>query len=132
MTLGGKYVAPTLLEDGLRAHPLVSQCMVVGDGRPFIAALVTLDPEALAAWAGARGRSADPVELAEDPELLAEVQAGVDVANRAVSQAESIRRFTVLPSDWTEEGGQLTPSLKLRRRVVMQELRPEVDRLYNQ
>ena len=112
VTAGGKNVAPTLLEDGVRAHPLVSQCLVVGDGRPFIAALVTLDPEAVAGWR--RRLTAAAVgcaDLAADEDLRAEVQAGVDAANRAVSQAESIRRFTVLPMDWTEEGGQLTPSL---------------------
>jgi long-chain acyl-CoA synthetase len=133
VTAGGKNVAPAVLEDRLRAHPLVSQCMVVGDGRPFIAALVTLDAETLPAWAeahGRTGRAARPEGLMDDPELLAELQAAVDDANKAVSRAESIRRFQVLPGDWTEEGGQLTPSLKLKRSVVMRECREEITSLY--
>jgi long-chain acyl-CoA synthetase len=131
VTLGGKNVAPTLLEDELRAHPLVSQCMVVGDGRPFIAALVTLDRESLAAWARTHDRSADPRALVDDPLLRAEIQSGVDTANKAVSQAESIRKFTLLAEDWTEDGGQLTPSLKLRRSVVLSQVRGEVEALYS-
>ena len=130
VTAGGKNVAPAVLEDRLRAHPLVSQCMVVGDQQPFIACLVTLDPEAIGPWASAHGKSGDVAALATDPELLAEIQAGVDDANKAVSKAEAIRKFTVLPVDWTEEGGQLTPSLKLKRSVVMKEFAADVDALY--
>ena len=104
--------------------------MVVGDGRPFIAALVTLDPEAASAWATAHGRSTDPARLADDPDLRAEIEEAVEEANRSVSKAESIRKFTVLPVDWTEEGGQLTPSLKLKRNVVMREFKDEIATLY--
>jgi long-chain acyl-CoA synthetase len=89
-----------------------------------------LDPDALAPWAEARHKHGGPADLADDPDLRAEIQSAVDDANRSVSQAESIRRFTVVPGDWTEEAGQLTPSLKLRRSVVMSELRREVDALY--
>jgi long-chain acyl-CoA synthetase len=130
VTAGGKNVAPGLLEDRMRAHPLVSQCMVVGDGRPFIAALVTLDPEATAAWAHKLGKPEDPARLTRDTELRAEVQTAVDEANRAVSKAESIRAFTVLPGEWTEEGGQLTPSLKVKRHVVLRECRAQIEQLY--
>jgi long-chain acyl-CoA synthetase len=131
VTAGGKNVAPTLLEDGLRAHPLVSQCMVVGDGRPFVAALVTLDPEAVAPWARAHGKTEESAAgLVDDPDLRAEIQLAVDAANRAVSQAEAIRAFTLLPRDWTEEAGELTPSLKLRRSVVMVRHRADVEALY--
>jgi long-chain acyl-CoA synthetase len=130
VTAGGKNVAPTLLEDGLRAHPLVSQCMVVGDGRPFVAALVTLDPEAVLPWARAHGKPEEVASLVDDPDLRTEVQLAVDTANRAVSQAEAIRGFTLLPEDWTEEAGELTPSLKLRRAVVMVRHRGAVDALY--
>ncbi len=130
VTAGGKNVAPAGLEDHIRAHPLVSQCLVVGDGRPFVAALVTLDPDALAPWAEAHRKHGGPADLADDADLRAEIQSAVDDANRSVSQAESIRRFIVVPDDWTEEAGQLTPSLKLRRSVVMSELRREVDALY--
>jgi long-chain acyl-CoA synthetase len=130
VTVGGKNVAPTVLEDALRAHPLVSHCMVVGDGRPFIAALVTLDPDAVTGWAASRGKPRALADLAVDADLRAEVQGAVDIANKVVSQAESIRRFTILPVDWTEEGGQLTPSLKLRRSVVTHEFRREIEGLY--
>ena len=130
VTAGGKNVAPAVLEDRLRAHVLVDQCMVVGDGQPFIAALVTLDQEALPAWAAAHGKSPDLTKLADDPDLLAEVQNAVDDANKAVSKAEAIRKFVVLTDQWTEEGGQLTPSLKLKRNVVMREFKDQVDALY--
>ncbi|MGA8211440.1 MAG: AMP-dependent synthetase/ligase, partial [Nocardioidaceae bacterium] len=130
VTAGGKNVAPTVLEDGLRSHPLVSNCMVVGDGRPFVAALVTLDAEAVRSWAREHGRSDDPAALAVDAGLHAEVQRGVDRANLAVSQAEAIRGFMLLADDWSEEGGQLTPSLKLRRSTLREQLRDEIEALY--
>jgi long-chain acyl-CoA synthetase len=131
VTTGGKNVAPSVLEDQIRAHPLVSQCMVVGDGRPFISALVTLDAEALGPWARLHGKpSAAAGDLVHDSDLRAEVQSAVDAANRVVSQAESVRRFVVLPVEWTEEGGQLTPSLKVRRHVVLAQFRRDVEHLY--
>ena len=130
VTAGGKNVAPAVLEDRLRAHLLVDQCMVVGDGRPFIGALVTLDRETIGGWAEQHGKPADIKKLADDVDLHAEIQAAVDEANKAVSQAESIRKFRILPADWTEEGGQLTPSLKLKRNVVMSQCLDEVESLY--
>jgi long-chain acyl-CoA synthetase len=133
VTSAGKNVAPAVLEDRIRAHPLVSQCMVVGDDRPFIACLVTLDVEALPAWLASHGRPADtPVaELVEDEAVLAALQAAVDDANLAVSQAEAIKKFAVLPVEFTEEGGQLTPTLKLKRSVVMTDFAGQVARLYS-
>ena len=130
VTAGGKNVAPAVLEDRLRAHPLVSQCLVVGDQQPFIACLVTIDAEALVPWAKAKGKSTDVADLIDDADLRAEIQGGVDEANKAVSKAEAIRKFAILPVDWTEEGGQLTPSLKLKRAVVMKEFAADVERLY--
>ncbi len=130
VTAGGKNVAPAVLEDRLRAHPLVSQCMVVGDQKPYIACLVTLDPEAVPAWASAKGKSADMAALADDEDVRAEIQRAVDEANKAVSKAEAIRKFTILTEDWTEEGGQMTPSLKLKRSVVMKQYGAEVEKLY--
>jgi len=130
VTAGGKNVAPAVLEDRLRAHPLVDQCIVVGDGQPFIAALVTIDAETLPAWAEQHGKSTVVAHLVDDPDLRAEIEAAVEEANKAVSKAESIRRFAIVPSAWTEEGGQLTPSLKLKRGVVMREHRDDVDALY--
>jgi long-chain acyl-CoA synthetase len=132
VTAGGKNVAPAVLEDRLRAHRLVSQCIVVGDQRPFIAALITLDADALPAWLKSKGKdeSLSPEQLRDDPELLAELDAAVAEANKAVSHAEAIKKFRVLGSDFTEENGTLTPSLKLKRGVVMKEFGTEVEGLY--
>ena len=127
VTAGGKNVAPAVLEDRLRAHALVDQCLVVGDGQPFIGALVTIDRETYAGWAQMHGKSDDIADVVEDDDLVAAVQAAVDEANKAVSKAEAIRKFTILPGEWTEEGGQLTPSLKLKRNVVVREQRNEIE-----
>ena len=130
VTAGGKNVAPSVLEDRVRAHALVSQCLVVGDGRPFIAALVTIDAEAFPEWATAHGKSGDIAAYVDDPDLRDQVQRAVDDANAAVSRAESIRKFVILPDDWTEEAGQLTPSLKLKRNVVVREHKDEIAALF--
>lgn len=132
VTAGGKNVAPAVLEDRLRSHPLVSQCVVVGDRRPYIAALVTLDTEMLPAWAAAEGiKDLDVSAAATNPKVLAAIQSAVDEANKAVSRAESIRRFEVLDEDFTLESGHLTPSMKLKRSVVMSDYADAVDRLYD-
>ncbi len=132
VTAGGKNVAPAVLEDRLRAHPLVSQCIVVGDEKPFIGALLTLDAEMLPAWAKNHGLEGLSMADARTNEVIHEaVQAAVDDANRAVSKAESIRRFTILPGDFTEDNGYLTPSLKLKRNVVMKDYASEVEDLYS-
>jgi long-chain acyl-CoA synthetase len=132
ITASGKNVAPAVLEDKLRAHWLVSECMVVGDGKPFIAALVTLDGESLKLWKTEHGRppESNGSDLKDDPELLADVQSAIDEANKAVSRAESIRKFVVLTDDFTEHGGQLTPTLKVRRHVVLEQYRDVVAKLY--
>jgi long-chain acyl-CoA synthetase len=132
VTAGGKNVAPAVLEDRLRAHALISQCIVVGDQRPFIGALITLDEEALPGWLAAKGKPADtPLEkLRDDPDLRAELDAAVADANKAVSHAEAIKKYRVLDIDFTEENGMLTPSLKLKRAVVMKEFGAEVEALY--
>jgi long-chain acyl-CoA synthetase len=130
VTAGGKNVAPAVLEDRLRGHLLVDQCIVVGDGQPFIAALVTLDRDSVPLWAEQHGKSSNIASLIDDPDLRAEIETAVEDANKAVSKAESIRKFTILADEWTEEGGQLTPSLKLKRNVVMRELKDEVAALY--
>ncbi|HEX2073301.1 MAG TPA: long-chain fatty acid--CoA ligase [Geodermatophilus sp.] len=133
VTAGGKNVAPAVLEDRLRAHRLVSQCIVVGDQRPFIGALITLDAEALPAWLESKGKPADTriEQLRDDPVLLAELDAAVAEANKAVSQAEAIKKYRVLTTDFTEANGTLTPSLKLKRAVVMKEFDQEVEALYS-
>jgi long-chain acyl-CoA synthetase len=131
VTAGGKNVAPAILEDRLRAHHLVDQCMVVGDGQPFIGALVTIDREMLPVWAEQHHKQGDAFTLLEDPDLRAEIEHAVEDANKAVSKAESIRKFAILTDEWTEEGGHLTPSLKLKRNVVMREHRSDVEALYS-
>ncbi|MFD8549153.1 AMP-dependent synthetase/ligase [Streptomyces sp. NPDC059649] len=132
VTAGGKNVAPAVIEDRIRAHALIAECMVVGDGRPFIGALVTLDEEFLPRWAEEHGRPAGstPAELATDPELLAAVQRAVDDGNAAVSQAESVRKFRILPTQFTEESGHVTPSLKLKRNVVAKDFAEEIEAIY--
>ena len=131
VTAGGKNVAPAVLEDRLRAHPLVSQCMVVGDNQPFIAALVTIDPDALKAWvANNKKDGASMTDLVNDPDLIAVVQTAVDDANKAVSKAESIRKFTILPTDFTIAGGHLTAKLSVKRHVVAKEFAKEIEALF--
>jgi long-chain acyl-CoA synthetase len=133
VTAGGKNVAPAVLEDRLRGNPLISQCMVVGDNKPYIACLVTIDPEAFPQWKRENGKpeSAQIEELVEDKDLRNDVQKAVDEANRAVSRAEAIRKFRILPVDFTEEGGQMTPTLKLKRNVVLQEFSSDIEALYS-
>jgi long-chain acyl-CoA synthetase len=130
VTAGGKNVAPAVLEDRLRAHALVSQCMVVGDNRPFIAALVTIDEDALRTWAEEHGKSPSVTDLVDDGDLRAEIQRGVDDANQAVSKAESIRSFTILSRDFTEDSGEITPTLKLKRNVVTKNRADDIEALY--
>jgi long-chain acyl-CoA synthetase len=132
VTAGGKNVAPALLEDRLRAHPLISQAMCVGDQQPFIAALVTIDPEAFPGWKERNGKNADASvgDLADDPDLRAEIELAVKEANQAVSKAEAIRKFRVLPVDFTEDTGELTPTLKVKRKVVAQKFASDIEALY--
>lgn len=132
VTAGGKNVVPATLEDRLRAHPLISQVVVVGDQKPFIAALLTLDDEMVPSWAAAKGLGTLPAAQARtNPEVLAELQRAVDDANTAVSAAESIRKFAVLDGDFTEDNGYLTPSLKLKRSLVLRDFADDVDELYS-
>ncbi|MGH3765543.1 MAG: AMP-dependent synthetase/ligase [Pseudonocardiaceae bacterium] len=132
VTAGGKNVSPAAMEDRIRAHRLVSQCMVVGDQQPFVAALITIDAEVLPAWRAEHGKPAgnSAADLVEDADLRAEVQRAVDDANKTVSRAETIRKFRILPVDFTERDGQLTPSLKVKRPVVAKEFAAEIDALY--
>ena len=131
VTAGGKNVAPAVLEDRLRAHPLVSQCIVVGDNQPFIAALVTIDQDALKGWVANNKKDGGSInELINDPDLIAVVQTAVDEANKAVSKAESIRKFTILPVDFTIAGGHLTAKLSVKRHVVAKEFAQEIDALF--
>lgn len=132
VTAGGKNVAPTVLEDRLRAHPLISQCIVVGDRRPFIGALITLDADALPAWAQRNNKPAggDAGSLKDDRELRAEIQTAVDEANRAISDGEAIKVFRILGRDFTEAAGELTPKNSIRRAVVLKTCAGDVDAIY--
>lgn len=133
VTAGGKNVAPAVLEDRLRMHALISQCMVVGDGRSYVAVLVTIDEEALGPWKERHGKPAGTTVsgLREDPDLLADIQAAVDDANSTVSRAESIRRFRVLDVDFTQEQGHLSAKLGIRRAVLTKEFAHEIEALYS-
>ncbi|MDX1873495.1 long-chain fatty acid--CoA ligase [Mycolicibacterium sp. 120266] len=132
VTAGGKNVAPAVLEDRLRAHPLISQAMCVGDQQPYIAALITIDPEAFPGWKqrNSKDAAATVADLATDPDLLAEVELAVKDANQVVSKAEAIRKFRILPVDFTEDTGELTPTLKVKRKVVAQKFAADIDALY--
>lgn len=132
VTAGGKNVAPALLEDRLRAHPLISQAMAVGDAQPFIAALVTIDPEAFPGWKERNGKDAGASvgDLADDPDLVAEIDLAVKEANQAVSKAEAIRKFRILLVDFTEATGELTPTLKVKRKVVAEKFAGDIEALY--
>ncbi|GAA5184003.1 long-chain fatty acid--CoA ligase [Rugosimonospora acidiphila] len=132
VTAGGKNVAPAVLEDRLRAHPLISQSMVVGDRRPFIAVLITIDEEAWPKWLEVNNRPAGTsiADLREDETLRAEIQQAVDHANEAVSRAEGIRAFRIMPQDWTEEHGEMTPTLKVKRNVVLDKWASEIATIY--
>ncbi|MGC4934940.1 AMP-dependent synthetase/ligase [Gordonia sp. DT30] len=132
VTAGGKNVSPAGLEDVIRADALVSQAVVVGDQKPFIAALITVDPEAFPAWKERNGKPADAsvADLADDPDLRAAIQSAVDEANKTVSHAESIKKFRILNSDFSEETGEMTPTLKVKRNVVVDKFSDDINALY--
>jgi long-chain acyl-CoA synthetase len=133
VTAGGKNVAPAVLEDQLRAHPLISQAMAVGDAKPFIGALIALDPEAFEAWKKQHGKDAGASvnDLKDDPDLVAEIDLAIKEANQAVSKAEAIRKFRILPVDFTIDTGELTPTLKVKRNVVAEKYAADIEKLYS-
>jgi long-chain acyl-CoA synthetase len=133
VTAGGKNVAPAIMEDKLRAHPLISQAMCVGDAKPFVAALITIDPEAFGGWKqrNSKDPNASVGDLATDPDLVAEIDLAVKDANQAVSKAEAIRKFRILPVDFTEDTGELTPTMKVKRKVVAQKFATDIEALYD-
>jgi long-chain acyl-CoA synthetase len=133
VTAGGKNVAPAPLEDPLRANPLIGQAVVVGDNRPFVAALISLDGEMLPLWLANKGldKTMSLAEAAKRPEVLAEIQLAVDRVNKNFSRAESIRKFVIIPSELSEDSGHLTPSLKIKREAVMRDFAPQIDGIYD-
>jgi long-chain acyl-CoA synthetase len=130
ITSGGKNIAPSKVEGLLRAHPLISQAVCIGDRRPYLTALIVLDDETAPAWAAAHGGTAGYPELATHPAVLAELETVVARANEQLSRVEQIKRYHVLDRPWTAESGELTPTLKLRRRVIVDRYAPEIERLY--
>ncbi|WP_449408527.1 AMP-dependent synthetase/ligase [Microbacterium maritypicum] len=134
VTAGGKNVAPAALEDPIRANPIIGQVVVVGDQKPFISALVTLDPEMLPTWLANNGLDKDMslADAAKDEAVRAEVQKAVDAANTRVSRAESIRKFTILDSEWTEGSGHLTPKMSIKRNVIMSDFADEISAIYDE
>jgi long-chain acyl-CoA synthetase len=132
VTAGGKNVAPQNIENDLKTSKYVSQALVVGDARPYVAALITLDPVEIGRWAAEQGLEADATELAVDPRVRELVQSAVDDANRERSRYEQLKRFAILPRDFTMEEGEITPTLKLRRRAVQEHFAPEIEALYGE
>lgn len=131
ITAAGKNVTPAPIEEAIREHPLVSQCMLVGDGRPYVAALVTIDPDAWNRWRSTHGQAGAPLtEQRDNPDLRSEIDSAINRANRAVSRAEQVKTFRILPRDFTEAGGELTPTLKIKRNVVAERYTADVEALY--
>jgi long-chain acyl-CoA synthetase len=131
ITSGGKNISPAQIENLLRAHPLIAQAVAIGDRRPYVSALIVLDEEVTPQWAVAHGVQATGLaELAAHPVVLAEIQSVVDAANLRLSRPEQVKRFQLMPSSWTPETGELTPTLKLRRRIITTRYAPQIDALY--
>jgi long-chain acyl-CoA synthetase len=131
ITSAGKNIAPSQIENLLRAHPLIAQAVAIGDRRPYVTALIVLDEEVVPQWAAARGVPAGPLaELAADPLVRAEIEAAVAAANERLSRPEQVKRFRILPTGWTPDSGELTPTLKLRRRIIVDRYAADIDTLY--
>ena len=131
ITAGGKNISPANIENLLKQHPLIGQACVIGDRRAYLTALIVLDPEVAPAWAASKGIAASSVaELAGDPDVVAEVQRAVDETNRQVSRVENVRKITILPAEWTAESDELTPTLKLKRRVINEKYAEDIESMY--
>jgi len=130
ITAGGKNITPANLEAEIKQHPLVSQCVVVGDRRPYLVALVTLDPEEAAAYANEHGLPNDPGALASNADIRASIEAHVDKINRNFARVEQVKKIAILPHDLSQESGELTPTLKVKRAVVAQKHEDAIEQLY--
>lgn len=132
ITAGGKNIAPSNIENALKQHPLIGQATVIGEAKPYLTALIVLDPEVAPNWASQQGIEATSLpELAANPAVVEEIQTGVDEANKAFSRVEQIKKFTILPTEWTPESEELTPTLKLKRRVIDEKYSAEIERMYS-
>ena len=132
ITAGGKNISPANLESALKAHPLIGQACVIGDNRAYLTALIVLDGQGASAWAAAHGAAGATIgELADHPEVCAEIGRAVAAVNQHVSRVESIRKWTILPTEWTAESEELTPTLKLRRRVVLKKYAKAIVAMYD-
>ena len=131
ITSGGKNISPAQIENLLRAHPLIAQAVAIGDRRAFVTALIVIDDEVAPQWAKTHGVTAEGAALAEDPTVRAEIQAAVDAANEKLSRPEQVKSFHILPTAWTPETGELTPTLKLRRRIITDRYAGEIDAMYS-
>jgi long-chain acyl-CoA synthetase len=132
ITAGGKNVAPAPMEDPLRADPLIGQAVVVGDNKPFVACLISLDGEMLPIWLASHGLNGEMTipEAATHPAIIAEVQAAVDRVNKTVSKAEAIKKFVILDTELTQESGHITPSLKVKRKAVTEDFAAQIAEIY--
>ena len=130
ITAGGKNITPANLENEIKQHPLVSQCVVVGDRRPYLVALVTLDPEDAVAYAKEHGLPEDPEQLAANDEVRKAIEAHVDAINEKFARVEQVKKIAILPQDLSQESGELTPTLKVKRAVVTSKHEPEIEALY--
>jgi long-chain acyl-CoA synthetase len=131
ITAGGKNITPANLEAEFKQHPLVSQCVVIGDRRPYLVALITLDPEEAAKYASEHGLPDDPKALGRNEGLRAELQAHLDKMNEKFARVEQVKKFEILPRDLSQEGGELTPTLKVKRNVVAEKYEPQIEGLYS-
>jgi long-chain acyl-CoA synthetase len=130
ITAGGKNITPANLENEIKQHPLASQCVVVGDRRPYLVALVTLDPEEAAAYAEEHGLSEDPAQLAADPQIRKALEDHVAKVNEKFARVEQVKKIAILPHDLSQESGELTPTMKVKRAVVAQKHEGEIEELY--
>ncbi len=128
ITAGGKNITPVNIEAQVKRHPLVAQCVVIGDRKPYLVALVTIDPEAAATYAQENGK--DPAELYRDPEVVASIEAHVDEVNKNLAQVQQVKKIRILPEDLSQEAGELTPTLKLKRPVIAEKYDAEIEELY--
>jgi long-chain acyl-CoA synthetase len=130
ITAGGKNITPANLEAEIKQHPLVSQCVVIGDRRPYLVALITLDPEEAAKYASEHALPGDPAALASNPDVRASISEHIEEINKRFARVEQVKKFEILPRDLSQEGGELTPTMKVKRNVVADKYAAEVDALY--